>query len=265
MKLRTQITKSTIGKIQEADTCRTEYVFGVPVTCCSVDYVLREMDSNIRGRRERRCISITNTESMYHAKRIPSHLRYIENATFSFCDGIGGVIAARFVGKRVWRLNGPVLMLKCCEYGVERGWRHFFYGARDGVAELLSDKLMQRFPGMITAGTYCPPFRHLGEKEDKEIVEKINAYKPDILWVGLGLLKQERWISEHIDEINVPWMIGVGAAFDYHAGTQSWAPKWVQRIGMEWLYRLCLQPRMLKRNVRSAVFLLQSIKQSLVR
>ena len=245
-------------------SARTETIFGVPVTCCSVDYALHEIDRNIQGRRERQYISITNTESMYYAKRISSHLRYIRNASFSFCDGIGVVIAARFEGKKIWRLNGPVLMLKCCEYGVKRGWRHFFCGGKEGVAELLSKNLTQRFPGLITAGTFCPPFHPLTEMEDREMVDRINAAKPDILWVGLGLLKQERWISEHIGKVNVPWLIGVGAAFNYHAGIIQWAPRWIRRIGFEWLYRFFFEPRRLFiRNVRSFIFLSETAVETI--
>lgn len=244
--------------------CRTETVFGVPVTCCSMDYALSEIDRNIRSDRERRYVSLTNTEAMYHAKRIHSHLKYIQNAAFSFCDGIGVVIAARCEGKKVCRINGPVLMLKCCDYGVERKWRHYFCGGKPGVADLLSKKLTEKFPGMITAGTYSPPFRTMTEDEDREMVDQINATKPDILWVGLGLLKQERWIAEHIKKIKVPLMIPDGAAFEYHAGVTRWAPKPIRRIGLEWLWRFCFEPRRLFiRNIRSFIWLSQAVVHSL--
>ncbi len=254
-------------KANDGQTETVLTVFGVPVTCCSTDYALREIDRNIHGSRQKQYISITNTESMYHAKRIPSHLEYIKNARFSFCDGIGVVIAAKFEGKKVRRLNGPVLMLECCDYGVKRRWRHFFCGGKEGVAEALSRKLTEKFPGLIISGTFCPPFRQMSECEDRVMVEQINATKPDILWVGLGLLKQERWIAEHIDRLDIPWMIGVGAAFDYHAGTAKWAPKWIRRIGMEWLYRLCfnMDLRLLRRGGYSYIFLHQAIKNALLR
>jgi N-acetylglucosaminyldiphosphoundecaprenol N-acetyl-beta-D-mannosaminyltransferase len=150
-------------------------------------------------------------------------------------------------------------MLACCEYGVERGWRHFFYGGKEGVAEALSKTLMQKYPGMITAGTLCPPFRPLSEAEDADIVKRINDSRPDIVWVGLGLLKQERWIATHLDRIEAPWMSGVGAAFDYHTGNAKWAPPWLRACGLEWLYRLCHEPRMFVRNVRSAVFVIEAV------
>ncbi len=244
--------------------CANKTVFGVPVTCCSIDYALHQIDANIRGLRKRAYICITNTESMYYAKRIPEHLEYIKNATFSFCDGIGIVIAAKAAGNNVWRLNGPDFVEYCCRYGLKSNWRHFFCGGKNGVADLLSQKLTRRFPGIIIAGTFCPPFRQLKPEEEEEMVRQINEAKPDILWVGLGLLKQERWVIKYIDRINVPWMIGVGAAFDYHAETVRWAPVWIRRIGMEWLYRLCFEPRMFVRNARSSVFMFQAIGYGLI-
>jgi N-acetylglucosaminyldiphosphoundecaprenol N-acetyl-beta-D-mannosaminyltransferase len=240
--------------------CRTDArVAGVPVSCASPEDVLSEMARVIESRGPSEYISITNTESMYHARRIPHHLRYIEGARFSLCDGMGVVIAGRFGGARIPRLNGPVLLLKACEYGVPRRWRHCFYGGREGVADALSERLSAQFPGLVAAGTFCPPFRPLTPEEDDAIVRRINASRPDIVWVGLGLLKQEQWIADHIHRIDAPWLIGVGAAFDYHTGQARWAPRWIRAIGLEWLYRLCHEPRMFVRNVRSFAFMIEAI------
>jgi len=253
----------------QLNPCAIEMVAGVKITCCAVDYALNAIDENIQGVRDRHYISITNTEAVYLARRIPSHMDYVTHARFSFCDGIGVVIAARVAGKKIWRLNGPVLMLHCCQYGVARRWRHFFCGGKEGVAELVSQKLTERYPCLITAGIYCPPFRSMTREEDQEMVDRINAAKPDILWVGLGLPKQERWIAEHIDRVSAPWFIGVGAAFDYHAGTVRWAPSYLRRAGLEWLYRSCREPRLLPRAVRSLRGVLEAscvgIKQRLER
>ena len=243
--------------------CRKIRVYGVPVHCCLVDYAIASIGENIHGLRARRTIAITNTESMYFAKRIPEHMQYIEDAHLSFCDGIGVVIAGRASGKRISRLNGPTLMELCCDYGMARNWRHFFCGGKEGVADLLSRKLTARFPRMITAGTFCPPFRQMSAGEEAEMIEMINASRPDMLWVGLGLLKQEAWIARHFHALNVPWMIGVGAAFDFLAGTARRAPKPIRDVGMEWLYRLCFEPRMFMRNVRSYAFMFQAIRHEL--
>ena len=196
---------------------------------------------------------------MYHARREPQYRNYVEGASFSLCDGIGVVIGAWFQGKRVRRFHGPDLVLQACEYGVERAWRHFVYGGREGFADLMVEKLTCQFPGMTTAGTLCSIFREMTPEEEVEIIEEINNAKPDILWVCLGQPLQESWIARYIDRIDVPWLVGVGDALNFHAGTTHRAPKWMRRIGMEWFYRLCIQPRRFKRYVWSFGFLFEAI------
>jgi N-acetylglucosaminyldiphosphoundecaprenol N-acetyl-beta-D-mannosaminyltransferase len=217
--------------------------------------VLDEIGANISGERANQVVSITNSESMYFALRRPDFAEYLRKARFSLCDGMGVVIAGLARGHRIPRFNGPVLMERCCEYGVSRGWRHFFYGGRPGVGNLLAEKLSERFPGLIVAGVYSPPFRATPFEEDSSVLETIQQTRPDIIWVGLGILKQEQWIAAHLSKLNVPWFVGVGAAFDFHAGTAAWAPRWVRSIGFEWLYRLCHEPRMFPRDARSFAFL----------
>lgn len=234
-------------------------VSGVPVTQSSMADVLEGISENVFGERRPQYISITNTESMYFAKRIREHAEFIEGATFSCCDGVGVVLAGRSQGVIVDRIYGTDLVERCCEFGVIRGWRHFFYGGRPGVARMMKRNLETRYPGLITAGLYSPPFRKLSIEEDEAAVGMINGTEPDIVWVGLGLLKQEQWVAEHLGRIHAPWMVGVGAAFDYHAGTVKTVPPWVHRTGVYWLYRLCHEPRMLIRNYRSFIFLGESL------
>jgi N-acetylglucosaminyldiphosphoundecaprenol N-acetyl-beta-D-mannosaminyltransferase len=230
-------------------------VCGFPFTAGSHASVLNEIGANITGGRANQVISITNSESMYFALRRPDFAEYLRKAHFSLCDGMGVVIAGLARGHRIPRFNGPVLMEKCCEYGVSRGWRHFFYGGRPGVGNLLAEKLSERFPGLIVAGVHSPPFRATPFEEDDSVLESIQQARPDIIWVGLGILKQEQWIAAHLSKLRVPWFVGVGAAFDFHAGTAAWAPSWVRSIGFEWLYRLCHEPRMFPRDARSFAFL----------
>jgi len=236
-------------------------VLDVPFSCCSFEYILQCLETGIN----QKCfgyLSITNTESLYHATRMPAHFQYIANATFSCCDGVAVVLAGNMLGHEIPRLHGPDLMLKCCEFGVDKGWRHFFYGGKPGVPEKLSRQMMEKYPGFSTAGGYSPSFRPLSPKEDKDVVDRINNSKADILWVGLGLLKQEKWIADHRNKIEVPWMIGVGAAFDFHAGTIKRAPKFYRDIGLEWLYRLAFEPRMLIRNFYSLLIFPPVIKKA---
>jgi N-acetylglucosaminyldiphosphoundecaprenol N-acetyl-beta-D-mannosaminyltransferase len=139
-------------------------------------------------------------------------------------------------------------MLALAERAAERGWTSFFYGGAEGVADLLAARLEERFPGLHTTGTYCPPFRPLTDDEDDAIVEQINAAKPDLLWVGLSTPKQEHWMAAHVGRVHAPVLLGVGAAFDMHAGLLPQAPPAMQRSGLEWLYRLVREPRRLWRR-----------------
>lgn len=239
-------------------------VSGIPVYSGEHLYVLEEMDRHIKTSRAPAWISITNTESMYHAKRITAHRKFIEGAAFSLCDGVGVVIGGWFQGKRIPRFNGPILLAKAAAYGESRNWRHFFCGGKNGVAVALAEKLKEKNPGLRVAGTFCPPFRPMSAVEEEDMVRKIGESGADIVWVGLGLLKQERWIERYYKRLDVPWLIGVGAAFDFHAGTARWAPQWIQRLGFEWLYRLFFEPRMYIRNLYSAVFLFEAIRDGVV-
>jgi N-acetylglucosaminyldiphosphoundecaprenol N-acetyl-beta-D-mannosaminyltransferase len=243
---------------------RAAVIDGLPISLDSPETILSHIDGAIAGREDGGYISITNTESMYHGLRRPEHGNYIKRANFSLCDGVGVIWAGRAWGYRVRRFNGPVLQLECCDYGLTRGWRHFFYGGKDGAAEKMARRLQERFPGLIVCGTHEPPFRKLSDEERASVIEQINQCQPDIVWVGLGLLKQEQWIAENREEIKAPWMIGVGAAFDYHAGTVPWAPPMVRDLGLEWLFRLILQPRLrAKRYWWSLIFVLQSVAKGL--
>jgi N-acetylglucosaminyldiphosphoundecaprenol N-acetyl-beta-D-mannosaminyltransferase len=156
-------------------------------------------------------------------------------------------------------------MLDCSREGVAKGWRHFYYGGKEGVAELMANKLQAQFPGLQVVGTYCPPFRALSPEEDAQVVAMINATRPDFVWVGLGLLKQEAWVASHLGRVQAPWLVGVGAAFDYHSGAVPWAPAPMRALGLEWLFRLIIQPRLRgKRYWWSLVFVLQAAAAGLV-
>lgn len=239
---------------------------GIPVSLDTHEAVLADIGRRIGARRPGGYISITNTESMYHALRRPAHLRYIQGADHSCCDGVGVIAAGWFWGLRIQRYNGPVLQLDCSERGVTEGWRHFYFGGKEGVAELMADKLSERFPGLQVVGTFCPPFRPMTPEEDAALIEQIHRARPDFLWVGLGLLKQEQWIADHVGRIDVPWMVGVGAAFDYHSGAVPWAPQPLRALGLEWLFRLIIQPRLRARRYWwSLMFVIEAAAKGLGR
>ena len=145
----------------------------------------------------------------------------------------------------VERVYGPDLMLAVCDSGRARGLRHFFYGGGPGVAAELAARLSARFPGLAVAGLFTPPFRELSEEERTLLSSEFSRAKPDITWVGLGTPKQERFMAGPAAGLGAGLLIGVGAAFDFHSGRVRQAPRWVQRIGLEWLFRLCMEPRRL--------------------
>lgn len=164
--------------------------------------------------------------------------RAVRSADAVFPDGIALMALARLRGVRLpGRITGPGFMLAACEYGLSRGWRHYFYGAGPGIADQLAARLSGRFPGLQVAGTFTPPFRPLTSAEELEIEDRIEASLADLLWVALGSPKQELWVSEHVGKISVPVMLAVGAAFDFHSGNRPWAPPWVRKIGIEWAHR----------------------------
>jgi len=163
----------------------------------------------------------------------------LEKADWIFPDGIAVSKLAEFSsGRTVERISGPTFFLKACEYGQARKWKHFFYGGTPESLKILCEKLTGKFPEIQIAGTYAPPFRPLTPEEDAEIVGRINGSGADFLWVGLGGPKQEFWILAHREKLSVPVMLGVGAAFDFHSGSRPWAPPFIRKLGLEWLWRM---------------------------
>lgn len=161
-------------------------------------------------------------------------------------DGMAIVWLLRQAGyKQVGRVYGPDLLLATCAFGLEIGWRHYFYGGTPVAVEKLAVVLQERFPGLKIAGVESPPYRALTDEEDVETIGRINLAKPDIVWVGLGSPKQEQWMHEHVGRIDAPVLVGIGAAFDFISGTKPQAPGLVQRMGLEWFYRLISEPRRL--------------------
>jgi len=196
-----------------------------------------------------------------------SGLRHIANASgLTTPDGVPLVWLSRLHGHRhVSRVYGPDLMMALCAASAEHGYRHFFYGSAEGVPEKLASVLARQYPGLNVVGTYAPPFRPLGPEEDEQIVEMINASGADIVWVGLGTPKQDHWMASHVDVLRAPVLIGVGAAFDFHAGRKKQAPRWMQRSGLEWFFRLITEPRRLWKRylINNPLFMILVLGQAL--
>ncbi len=220
-------------------------VLGVEVSAVNMRLAVAQVDHWVRAR-ECHYVCITGVHGVMESQRDPLLKRIHNAAGMVTPDGMPMVWVNKLRGNaHVSRVYGPDLMLEVCRLSLERGWRHFFYGGGEGVAELLAQKLGERFPGLRVAGTYCPPFRALTDEEDRHVVETINRSGADIVWVGLSTPKQEYWMHKHLGRLHAPVMVGVGAAFDFHAGLKTQAPRWMQKIGMEWFYRLLTEPKRL--------------------
>lgn len=234
-------------------------VLGVGISAISMADALATIETWITTRRPN-YVCITGVHGVMESQSDPE-LRDIHNrAGMVTPDGMPLVWLARMRDLNwVERVYGPDLLLEMARLSLRKGYRHFFYGGGEGVAELLAARMRQRFPGLQVAGTYTPPFRPLAPAEDAKIVEHINASGADIVWVGLSTPKQERWMAQHVGRLNAPVLIGVGAAFDFHAGLKRQAPRWMQRSGLEWTFRFITEPRRLawryfKNNPRFVVW-----------
>lgn len=234
-------------------------IFDVPVHRRSLREVLEEMEQNIVGERQPMHIAITSSELMYHARRAPFLPAYVRRSRLSLCDGVGVAMNALVRGSLISRCTGPMLMENALSYGVARGWRHFFCGGAEGVAQQLVERATAANPGLITAGTYTPPFRELSAVEEDEMVALINSSGADIVWVGLGVVKQELFIDRYLSRLRVPWLIGVGAAFDFLAGTVRRAPRMVRALGMEWFYRVTQEPWRYRRVSTQLMFGIEGV------
>lgn len=223
-------------------------VLGVEVSAIDLPEAVRRIGSWIdAGAREYVCV--TGAHGVIESLSDHSLLDIHNRAGMVTPDGMPLVWCGRWAGARgMSRVYGPDLMLAVMEASVDKGWRHFFYGAGPGVAERLADRLSVRFPGLKVAGTHTPPFRDLDEDERREIAETINSSGADIVWVGLSTPKQERWMARMRPLLDASVLIGVGAAFDFHAGDLKQAPLWMQRSGLEWAFRLMMEPKRLWRR-----------------
>jgi N-acetylglucosaminyldiphosphoundecaprenol N-acetyl-beta-D-mannosaminyltransferase len=182
----------------------------------------------------------------------------LNSADLTATDGVMLVRLCRWLGADdAERVYGPDVMLELCRRSASRGYRHFFYGGAPSVVSTLAARLQQQFPGLSVVGTCSPPYRPLTEDELAEDIRVINESQADVIWIGLGAPKQELWIADNRSRLRAPLVLGVGAAFDFHAGSVRQAPRWIRSAGGEWFFRLCTQPRRLWRRygVQVAQFL----------
>lgn len=220
-------------------------VLGVGVSILNLKTALEAVSDAVRQQRKG-YICVTGVHGVMEAQADEPFRCILNRAFLCTPDGMPMVWVGRLRGHRAMRrVYGPDLMLDVCAWSETSGCRHFFYGGAPGVAEALRDRLIARFPRLQILGCYTPPFRPLGAEEEQAMQEMVRAAKPDIVWVGLSTPKQERFMAEFLPKLDTTLMIGVGAAFDFHAGRVRQAPRWMQRTGLEWFHRLCHEPRRL--------------------
>jgi N-acetylglucosaminyldiphosphoundecaprenol N-acetyl-beta-D-mannosaminyltransferase len=224
-------------------------LLGTPLALTDYDGALDWIDCAIEhAARAYVCVAAVHT--VMEAREDAELRAAVDGATFTVPDGQPLVWALRALGHDISaRVYGPELMLHACERAAGTTQRHYFYGGRDDAAlSLLTDSLRARFPALRIAGGWSPPFRPLTDDELGEIAARINAAQPDVVWVGIGVPKQEKWMAAMRARLDAPVLIGVGAAFDFHAGLVPQAPAWMQRTGLEWAFRLRQEPRRLWRR-----------------
>jgi len=220
-------------------------VLGVGISAINLPQAVAEIEGWIM-RRERHYVNVCTVHTVMECRHAQALRRLVNASGLATPDGMPLVWLSRWHGHRhAGRVYGPDLMLALCEQSQSTGHRHFFYGSAPGVADQLARNLLARYPGLVVAGTYSPPFREADAEEDASVIDAINAAAPDIVWVGLGTPKQDYWVARQRPRLSAPALIAVGAAFDFHSGAVRQAPPWMQRSGLEWLFRLVQEPRRL--------------------
>jgi N-acetylglucosaminyldiphosphoundecaprenol N-acetyl-beta-D-mannosaminyltransferase len=227
-------------------------VLGVKVSAIDLEMAV-ELAGRSIGTGSHGYVCLTGVHGVMEAQHDPELRRILNRATINAPDGMPMTWIGRHQGfSKMDRVFGPDFMALMCRVSVLRGYRHFLYGGKEGVADLLSEKLRSRFPGIQIVDTYTPPFGALSFQDETQILARVRDSAPDIVWVGLSTPRQERFMAQYVDRIQAPLMVGVGAAFDFHTGTIRDCPDWIKRAGLQWFHRLLQDPgRLWKRYLRN--------------
>lgn len=232
--------------VPRAEDIPTREILGIPIAMTDYAETMDVMDGMV-ARRERGYVCAVAVHAVMVAHGDPEMRDALQRSTLTVPDGMPLVWAANMLGENLPnRVYGPELMRRYSDRCAERGHRVWLYGGRDqGSLVQLALKLRQRHPGIKIVGGYAPPFRPLTGEEEDAICTQIDEARPDVLWVGIGVPKQEKWMAHLRERLDVPVMCAVGAAFDFHADRISQAPPWMQERGLEWTYRIAQEPRRL--------------------
>ena len=220
-------------------------VLGVKVTAVNMRVAVDLADRWIAaGKPGYACLS--SVHPIIEAQRNPEYLQILNGAAFNFPDGMPLTWIGRIQGHaNMDRVFGPEFMLEMCRLSEQRGYRNFLYGGHEGTTAQLRHSLQQRFPRLQIVGAYTPPFRDLTAEEEEHLIATVCEARPHILWVGIGAPKQDRFMAQFVDRLNVPLMAGVGAAFDFHTGRIRDCSEWLKRAGLQWAHRLIQDPKRL--------------------
>ncbi len=242
------MTDMQVDTTPETGTADRVDVLGIHVSVTDLDGTVDTFARWI-DRGERHLVCVSDMNSLLHARADEQLTQVFNTSGLTVPDGMPLVWAGKRAGfDRMGRVAGPDLLERVMAEAADRGWTQYFYGGAEGVAEELRDTFQDRHPALKVVGVHCPPYRPLAEAEDAAVVAELNSSKADIIWIGLGAPKQERWMAEHRDRLDAAILIGVGAAFDFHTGRLDRAPLWMQRAGLEWSYRLYKEPKRLWRR-----------------
>jgi N-acetylglucosaminyldiphosphoundecaprenol N-acetyl-beta-D-mannosaminyltransferase len=220
-------------------------ILGVGVSVLNLDTATELIAEAIKNR-EKGYICVTGVHGVSEAQNDPAFKKILNRSFLCTPDGMPLVWIGRLRGySEMKRVYGPDLMKRVCEWSRSNNCVHFLYGGMPGVADDLKKRLETDYPGIKVGATFTPPFRPLSPDEEKELIALVDKIRPDIIWVGLSTPKQERFMAEYLYRLNTTLMIGVGAAFDFLTGRVKQAPRWIQRIGLEWFFRMCCEPKRL--------------------
>lgn len=221
-------------------------VLGVNVDAVQIPSAIGQMVRWIEARERGRYVAVTGMHGVTEGLGDPATRRALRAADLVVPDGMPLVWLGRLRGHDLRRrVYGPELMLEFMKATASRGYRHFFYGGAPGVADNLASRMSEAFPGLTVAGSWSPPYGPVGDTEMGRIRRMLDEARPDILWVGLSTPKQELWMYENRAHLNACVLVGVGAAFDLNSGRLRQAPGWMRENGLEWIFRLAVEPRRL--------------------
>lgn len=247
------------------NTGSRERMFNIYIDNVNMSEAIEKIDELASNKEDYSYVVTPNVDHIVKVQTDYEFHRIYEDADLILADGVPVIWASKFLKKTLKeKVSGSDLFPLLCEHASKKGYKVFFLGGLEGVAEKAKEELQRKYINLNVVGTYCPPFGfEKNEEENNKIIKILNDVKPDILFVGVGAPKQEKWIYNNRDQYKVPVSLGIGASFDFIAKTTKRAPVWMQKVGLEWFYRFLQEPkRMFKRYfIDDSKFIILLIKE----